>query len=74
MALTREKIEEKIKELNEIRRIYKRDFEEIEKSHKAGDISDVAFEKKKAKYEKRKEKIRKKIHDLEEKLEQLKEE
>ena len=68
MVLNRDKIEEKIKELNEIRRIYKRDFEDVENAYKAGKISKEHFEKKKEKYEKRKEKIRKKIHDFESKI------
>jgi predicted nucleic acid-binding Zn-ribbon protein len=68
MALNRDKIEDKIKELNEIRRIYKRDFEDVAEEFKAGKLSKDHFEKKKERYEKRKEKIRKKIQDFEDKM------
>jgi len=73
MALNREKIEDKIKELNEFRRIYKRDFEDIEDEFKAGKMSKDHFEKKKEKYEKKKEKLRLKIQEFENKLNQLEE-
>lgn len=68
----KEKIEEKIKKMNEIRAMYHRRFEEIEKKYKTGALSEKDFEKHKQKYEKRKEKIRQKIHLLEEKLAALK--
>lgn len=68
MTQSRDKIEKKLKELNEIRHIYKRDFDIVEKNFKEGKISKENFEKKKIKYEKRKEKIRNKINDIEGKL------
>ncbi len=71
MALNRDKVEKKIKELNEIRHIYKRDFDIIEDDFKAGKIPKDHFEKKKGKYEKRKEKIRIRISDFEGKLTNL---
>jgi len=60
-----EKIDRKIKDLNEIRSIYKRDFGEIEKRYKNGEVSEDYFAKKKSKYDKKFEDIRKKIHNLE---------
>ena len=68
MVHTREKIELKIKELNEIRGIYSRDFQYIQDDFKAGKISKDQFDKKKEKFDKRKEKMREKIHDLENQL------
>jgi len=65
MIQKREKIELKIKELNEIRGIHTRDFQYVQEDFKAGKISKDQFEKKKEKFDKRKEKIREKIHDLE---------
>ncbi len=73
MAISREKIDTKIKQLNEIRHIYKRDFELVEKNFKEGKISKEHFEKKKLKFEKQKEKIRHKINEIEGKLTSLEE-
>jgi chromosome segregation ATPase len=66
------KIENKIKDLNEIRAIYHRDLEEFERQYNEKEISTKQFEKHKIDYDKKREKIRKEIHILEEKLEQLK--
>lgn len=65
------KIEYKIKDLNEIRAIYHRDFEEFERQYYEKKISEKQFEKHKNHFEKKKEKIQKEIRLLEEKLEQL---
>jgi len=62
------KIDRKIKNLNQIRKMYIRDFEELEKQYKNGGISKERFEKHQMKFEKRKEKIRQKIHALEQKM------
>ena len=53
----KDNIEDKIKDLNEMRAVYHRDLEE--------------FEKHKINYEKKKEKIRNKVKKLEEKLEKI---
>jgi chromosome segregation ATPase len=66
------KIENKIKDLNEIRAIYHRNLEEFERQYNEKKISTKHFEKHKIDYDKKREKIRKEIHILEEKLEQLK--
>ncbi|MDG6229012.1 MAG: hypothetical protein QCH96_03505 [Candidatus Thermoplasmatota archaeon] len=71
MEKKREKIEIKIKELNEIRGIYTRDFQYVQDDYKSGKISNEQFEKKKNKFEKRKEKIRQKIQDIEAQLSQM---
>jgi len=63
--MTSEKIDQKIKDLNEVRGIYKRDFEEIKKKFDDGEVSKDYFEKKKKKYDKKFEDIRQKIHELE---------
>ncbi|MFO8078637.1 MAG: hypothetical protein R6U21_08360 [Thermoplasmatota archaeon] len=60
-----EKVDQKIKDLNEIRGIYKRDFEEIKKKYEDGEVSKDYFEKKKKKYDKKLSDIREKIHTLE---------
>jgi len=65
------KIEDKIKDLNEIRAIYHRDLEGFENKYKEKEISKEKFEKNRINYEKKREKIRKKINKLERKLEQL---
>lgn len=68
----KDKIEDKIKDLNEIRAVYHRDLEEFERQYEEQEISKKKFEKHKINYEKKREKIRKEIHILEEKLEQMK--
>ncbi len=60
-----EKVDQKIKDFNEIRGIYKRDFEEIKKKYEDGEVSKDYFEKKKKKYDKKLADIRDKIHALE---------
>lgn len=60
-----EKADQKIKDLNEIRGIYKRDFGEIKKKYEDGEVSKDYFEKKKSKYDKKLADIREKIHALE---------
>jgi predicted DNA binding CopG/RHH family protein len=67
----KEKIEDKIKDLNATRAMFHRDFERFEKQYKDKDISKEEFKKHKINYEKKREKIRIKIHALEGKLEQL---
>ncbi len=62
-----DKVEQKIKDLNEIRGIYQRDFQEIKKRYDDGEVSEKYFLKKQQKYDKKFEGIRKKIHDLEQK-------
>lgn len=67
----KDKIEDKIKDLNATRAMYHRDFEEFEKHYKEKKISKDEFDKHKNNFEKKREKIRKKIHKLEEKLEKI---
>jgi predicted ribosome quality control (RQC) complex YloA/Tae2 family protein len=69
--MNKDKIKDKIKELNAVRAMYHRDFEEYEQKYYDHNISREAFEKQKRKYEKQRETIRRKIHKLEEKLERL---
>lgn len=64
----REKIENKIKELNSFRARYQRDFREIEGKYNNNIISEKDFEKHKGKHELKMEKIRDKIRHLEEKI------
>jgi len=64
----KDKIEDKIKDLNEMRAVYHRNLEEFEKKYKENEISKEELEKHKINYENKKEKIRIKIHRLEEKL------
>ena len=71
MKKKREKIEEKIKKLNETRAMYHHRLNEAEKKWKNGEISSDVFDKHKKKYEKYRNKIRRKIHLLEEKLENI---
>ena len=65
------KIEDKIKDLNEIRAVYHRDFEGIEQQFYEKKLSEKQFEKHKIHFEKKKEKLREEIRKLEEKLEQI---
>ena len=67
------KIEDKIKDLNEIRAIYHRDFDEIEQQFYEKKLSNKQYDKHKIHFEKKKEKLRKEIHKLEEKLERINE-
>jgi hypothetical protein len=67
----KDNIEDKIKDLNEMRAVYHRDLEEFEKKYKEKEISNEEFEKHKINYEKKKEKIRNKVHKLEEKLKKI---
>ena len=64
----KDKIEDKIKDLNEMRAVYHRNLEEFEKKYKENEISKEELEKHKINYENKKQKIRIKIHRLEEKL------
>jgi len=68
--MKKEKIESEIKELNAIRAMRHRDFNEIEKRYDRKEISDKSFEKHKQKYDSRLEKIKDKIRKLEEKHEE----
>ena len=67
----KDKIENKIKDLNEIRAMYHKDFVEFEDKYKEKEISKEELEKHKINYEQKREKIRNKIHSLEEKLEKM---
>ena len=67
--MNREKIENKIKELNSFRARYQRDFKEIEKKYTDRFISEKDYEKHKRKHELKMEKIREKIRQFEEKIE-----
>jgi uncharacterized protein YPO0396 len=67
----KDKIENKIKDLNEMRAVYHRNLEEFEKQYKENEMSKEELDKHNIKYEKKREKIRKKIHTLNEKLEQM---
>jgi len=68
--MNKEKIESEIKELNAIRAMRHREFNEIEKRYDRKEISDKSFEKHKQKYDSRLEKIKDKIRKLEEKHEE----
>jgi len=68
--MNKEKIESEIKELNAIRAMRHRDFNEIEKRYDRKEISDKSFEKHKQKYDSRIKKIKDKIRKLEEKHEE----
>jgi hypothetical protein len=68
----REKIENKIKELNSIRARYQRDFKEIEEKYKDEIIFEKEYENRKHKHKLKMEKIRIKIRHLEEKFEDKK--
>ena len=68
----REKIENKIKELNSFRARYQRDFKEIEEKYKEKIITEKDYENHKHKHELKMEKIRIKIRELEEKFEDMK--
>ncbi len=65
--MKKEKIDGKIKDLNAIRAMYQRDFNDLERKHREKKISDKDFEKHKGKYESKMEKIKFKIRELEEK-------
>jgi hypothetical protein len=56
--MDREKIEDKIKELNSFRARYHRDFKEIEVKYNDKNISEKDYEKHKRKHELKMEKIR----------------
>jgi hypothetical protein len=64
----REKIENKIKELNSFRARYQKDFKEIEVKYNDKLISENHYEKHKRKHELKMDKIREKIRQLEDKL------
>ena len=64
----KDKIEDKINDLNQMRAVYHRNLEEFEKKYKENEISKEELEKHKINYENKKQKIRIKIHRLEEKL------
>jgi predicted nucleic acid-binding Zn-ribbon protein len=70
--MEREKIENKIKELNSFRARFQRDFKEIETKYNDKIISEKDYENHKRKFELKIEKIREKIRQLEEKFENLK--
>ncbi|MBN2603635.1 MAG: hypothetical protein JXA91_05855 [Candidatus Thermoplasmatota archaeon] len=67
-----EKIDSKIKDLNAIRAMHQRDFEDVEKEHREKKMSDKDFEKHKRKHELKMEKIKLKIRKLEEEIALLK--
>jgi len=66
--MNREKILEKIKDLNSLRARHNRDFKEIKEKHDHHEISDKEFEKHESRFHKDYDKIRKEIQDLEHKL------
>ena len=66
--MNKNKIESDIKELNAIRAMYKRDFNEIEKKYHVKKISDKTYNKQKHKFNIKIEKIKNKIRDLEKKI------
>ena len=66
--MDREKIENKIKELNSFRARFQRDFKEIEVKYNDKIISEKDYEKHKRKHELKMEKIRDKIRHLEENI------
>ncbi|MBU0496678.1 MAG: hypothetical protein KKC68_06975 [Candidatus Thermoplasmatota archaeon] len=66
--MKKEKIEDKLKELNAIRAMHHRDLERFEQQYHAKKISKEDFEKHNKKYTEQREKIRKKIQNLETKL------
>lgn len=70
--MEREKIENKIKELNSFRARFQRDFKEIETKYNDKIISEKDYENHKRKFELKIEKIREKIRQFEEKFENLK--
>ena len=70
--MNREKIEDKIKELNSFRARCNRDFKEIKEKYNNKNISEKDYEKHKQKHESKMEKIRDKIRQLEEKFESYK--
>jgi len=55
--MNKDKIEDKIKELNAIRAIYHKDYEEFEKQYKEKEISKEDLEKHKINYEKKRKKM-----------------
>ena len=65
--MNKEKIESEIKELNAMRAMHHRDFNEIEKRYDRKEISDKIFEKHKRKYDSKIGKIKEKIRKFEEK-------
>ena len=71
--MNREKIQNKIKELNSLRARCQHDFNEIKKKHDHHEISDKEFQKHENRFHKHYEKLHSKIHDLEHKLNEMKE-
>jgi len=67
----REKIENKIKELNSFRARYQRDFKEIKAKYNNKIISEKDYEKHKRKHDIKMDKIRHKIRELEEEFEDM---
>jgi len=70
--MDRDKIENKIKELNSFRARYHRDFKELEVKFNDRIISEKDYENHKRKHELKMDKIRDKIRQLEEKFEDMK--
>jgi hypothetical protein len=69
--MTREKIIERIKELNSLRSRHNRDFKEIQEKHNLNEISDKEFEKHETNFHKNYEKVRHEIQELEHQLNAL---
>jgi hypothetical protein len=69
--MNRDKILEKIKELNSLRARYRRDFKEMEKKHNNHEMSDKDFEKHESTFHKNYDKVLHEIQELEHKLNEL---
>ena len=72
--MNRDKILEKIKELNLFRARYNRDFKEIQEKHKNHELSDNDFKKHESSFHKNYEKLRLEIQELNHQLNKLEKE
>jgi hypothetical protein len=69
--MNREKLLEKIKDLNSLRARYNRDFKEIREKHNNHEMTDKEFEKHEKNFHKNHEKLRHEIQEIEHKLKEL---
>ena len=69
--VTREKILEKIKELNSLRARQNRDFKGMQQKHNHHEMTDEEFKKHEKNFHKNHEKLRHEIQELEHKLNEL---
>ena len=69
--MNREKLLEKIKDLNSLRARHNRDFKEVTEKHNHHEISDKEFEKHESNYHKIYDKLQHEIKELEHKLNKL---